>query len=213
MAKVRFQIAVSLDGYMAGPEQSEANPLGIGGMDLHQWMFDLEAWREGMGQEGGEVNASTIVIEEARTNIGAHVMGRNMFGGGPGPWRDDPTWNGWWGDDPPFHMPVFVVTHHPRQALEMAGGTTFYFVTDGVESAVAQALAAADGSDVAIGGGASVLRQSLAAGLVDEFELHVVPVILGAGERPLDDVADLRLQQVRVLEAPGVAHLKYRVVK
>jgi dihydrofolate reductase len=176
-------------------------------------MFDLEAWREGMGQEGGEVNASTIVIEEARTNIGAHVMGRNMFGGGPGPWRDDPTWNGWWGDDPPFHMPVFVVTHHPRQALEMAGGTTFYFVTDGVESAVAQALAAADGSDVAIGGGASVLRQSLAAGLVDEFELHVVPVILGAGERPLDDVADLRLQQVRVLEAPGVAHLKYRVVK
>jgi dihydrofolate reductase len=213
MAKVRFQIAVSLDGYMAGPEQSEANPLGTGGMDLHQWMFDLEAWREGMGQEGGEVNASTIVIEEARTNIGAHVMGRNMFGGGPGPWRDDPTWNGWWGDDPPFHMPVFVVTHHPRQALEMAGGTTFYFVTDGVESAVAQALAAADGSDVAIGGGASVLRQSLAAGLVDEFELHVVPVILGAGERPLDDVADLRLQQVRVLEAPSVAHLKYRVVK
>ena len=180
-------------------------------MDLHQWMFDLEAWRAGMGQEGGEVNASTLVIEEASTGIGAHVMGRNMFGGGPGPWRDDPTWNGWWGDDPPFHKPVFVVTHHRRPPLEMAGGTTFFFVTDGIQSALDRAREAAGVLDVAIGGGASVLRQYLAAGLVDEFELHVVPVILGAGERPLGDVADLRLEQLRVLEAPGVAHLKYRV--
>ncbi len=213
MSKVRFQIAISLDGYMAGPEQSEANPLGIGGMDLHQWMFDLEAWRQGMGQEGGVVNASTLVIDEASTGIGAHVMGRNMFGGGPGPWRDDRPWNGWWGDDPPFHKPVFVVTHHPRAPLEMAGGTTFTFVTDGIRSALDRARDAAGGLDVAIGGGASVLRQYLAAGLVDEFELHVVPIVLGAGERPLDDLGDITLEQVRVLEAPGVAHLKYRVVR
>jgi len=213
MSKVRFQIAISLDGYMAGPEQSEANPLGIGGMDLHQWMFDLEAWRQGMGEEGGVVNASTLVIEEASTNLGAHVMGRNMFGGGPGPWRDDQPWNGWWGDDPPFHKPVFVVTHHPRPPLEMAGGTTFFFVTDGIQSAIDRARDAAGPLDVAIGGGASVLRQYLAAGLVDEFELHVTPIVLGAGERPLDDVGDLKLEHMRVLEAPGVAHLKYRVVR
>jgi dihydrofolate reductase len=213
MSKVRFQVAISLDGFIAGPEQSLANPIGIGGMDLHQWMFDLEAWREGMGQEGGEVNASTIVIEEARANVGAHVLGRNMFGGGRGPWPADPPWNGWWGDDPPYHTPVFVVTHHPRQPLEMAGGTTFYFVTGGIEAAMARARDAAGAKDVAIGGGASVLRQYLAAGFVDEFELHVVPILLGAGERPLEGLGGIKLEQVRVLEAPGVAHLKYRVIR
>jgi dihydrofolate reductase len=138
-------------------------------------------------------------------------MGRNMFGGGPGPWREDRPWNGWWGDDPPYHVPVFVITHHPRQALEMAGGTTFFFVTDGIESALSQARVAAGDLDVAIGGGASVLRQYLAAGLVDEFELHIVPTLLGGGERPLDDLGTIKLEPVRVLEAPGVAHLKYRV--
>ena len=213
MGKVRFQVAISLDGYIAGPDQSEADPLGIGGMELHQWMFDLEAWREGMGQKGGEINASTVVIAEARANLGAHVMGRNMFGGGPGPWREDRPWNGWWGDNPPFHKPVFVITHHPRQPLEMDGGTTFFFVTDGIESALSQARVAAGDLDVAIGGGASVLRQYLAAGLVDEFELHIVPTLLGGGERPLDDLGDIKLEQVRVLEAPGVAHLKYRLIK
>src|SRR5215211_4084463 len=119
MSRFRFQLAVSLDGYVAGPDQSEENPLGVGGMELHQWVFKLEAWRRQQGLEGGEVNASTAVVQEALANVGATVMGRNMFGGGPGPWPEDPPWNGWWGEDPPFHTPVFVLTYHPRRPLEM----------------------------------------------------------------------------------------------
>jgi dihydrofolate reductase len=213
MGIFRFQISVSLDGYVAGPHQSEENPLGVGGMDLHQWVFELEAWRKRQGQEGGEVNASNAVFEGALSNVGANVMGRNMFGGGSGPWGKDPAWNGWWGDNPPFHSPVFVLTHHPRSPLEMQGGTTFVFVTEGIESALEQAKQAADDKDVLLGGGANVVQQYLAAGLVDEFELHVVPVLLGEGERLLDNVGNLEVEQVRVIEAPGVTHLKYRVLK
>jgi len=213
MSTFRFQLAFSLDGYVAGPDQSEENPLGVGGMDLHQWVLELEAWRKQQGQEGGEVNASTPVVEEAQSNVGATVMGRNMFGGGPGPWRKDPPWNGWWGDDPPFHTPVFVLTHHPRGPLEMEGGTTFIFVTDGIESALEQARQAAGGRDVLLGGGANVVQQYLAAGLIDEFELHVVPILLGDGERLLEDVGNLKLEQLRAVDAPGVTHIKYRVVK
>jgi dihydrofolate reductase len=213
MSTFRFQLAVSLDGYAAGPDQSEENPLGVGGMDLHEWVFTLEAWRKQHGLEGGEVNASTPVVEEAQSNVGATVMGRNMFGGGPGPWSQDPPWNGWWGDTPPFHTPVFVLTHHPRPPLEMGGGTTFTFVTDGIESALQQAKQAADGRDVLLGGGASVVQQYLAAGLIDEFELHVVPIVLGDGERLLESVGNLKLEQVRAIDAPGVTHIKYRVVR
>jgi len=213
MSTFRFQIAVSLDGYVAGPDQSEENPLGVGGMDLHRWVFDLEAWRRQQGLEGGEVNASNSVIEEAQSNVGAVVMGRNMFGGGPGPWSEDPPWNGWWGDDPPYHTPVFVLTHHPREPQEMQGGTTFIFVTDGIESALDRARHAAEGRDVLLGGGADVIQQYLAAGLVDQFELHVVPILLGDGERLLENVGNLELEQVRAIEAPGVTHIKYRVVK
>lgn len=212
MSKLRFHVSVSLDGFVAGPDQSEENPLGVGGEDLHEWIVDLAAWRRQHGLEGGEVNASTPVVEEAQSNVGATVMGRNMFGGGPGPWRDDPPWKGWWGDDPPFRTPVFVLTHHPRDPLEMEGGTTFVFVTDGIESALEQAKRAADGKDVVIGGGANVVQQYLAAGLVDEFELHVVPILLGAGERLLEKVGNLKLEQVRVIGAPGTAHIKYRVI-
>jgi dihydrofolate reductase len=211
MSTVRFQIAVSLDGYAAGPDQSEDNPLGVGGMDLHRWVLELEAWRKQQGQEGGEVNASSLVVEEAQSNVGATVMGRNMFGGGPGPWNEDQPWNGWWGNDPPYHTPVFVLTHHPRASLEMEGGTTFTFVTDGIGSALEQAKQAAGELDVLLGGGANVVQQYLAAGLVDEFELHVVPIVLGDGERLLDNVGSLRLEQVRAIEAPGVTHIKYRV--
>lgn len=211
MSTVRFQIAVSLDGYAAGPDQSEDNPLGVGGMDLHRWVLELEAWRKQQGLEGGEVNASSLVVEEAQSNVGATVMGRNMFGGGPGPWNEDQPWNGWWGNDPPYHTPVFVLTHHPRASLEMEGGTTFTFVTDGIGSALEQAKQAAGELDVLLGGGANVVQQYLSAGLVDEFELHVVPIVLGDGERLLDNVGSLRLEQVRAIEAPGVTHIKYRV--
>ncbi|MGZ8567692.1 MAG: dihydrofolate reductase family protein [Actinomycetota bacterium] len=206
-------MAISLDGYVAGPDQSVKDPLGVRGLELHQWVFDLEAWRARTGQEGGEVNASTAVVEEVQANVGATVMGRNMFGGGPGPWSEDPPWKGWWGDDPPYHVPVYVLTHHPREPLEMEGGTTFFFVTDGIDSALAQARDAAGDLDVLLGGGADAVQQYLAAGLIDGFELHIVPILLGNGERLFENVGDLRLEQVRTVEAPGVTHIKYRVIR
>lgn len=212
MAKFRFQISVSADGYIAGPNPSEDDPLGEGGMQLHEWVFKLAAWREPHGREGGEVDASTPVVEEALENVGATVMGRNMFGGGPGPWGEDP-WQGWWGDEPPFHAPVFVLTHHQREPLEKRGGTSFTFVTDGIESALDQAKRAAGGKDVSLGGGADVAQQYLAAGLIDELDLNVVPVLLGGGTRLFDNLAGsgIALEQVRAIEAPGVTHIKYRV--
>jgi dihydrofolate reductase len=213
MSKVRAHIAVSLDGYVAGPNQSEENPLGEGGEQLHEWVFGLKAWREPHGKEGGEVNASSAIIEEADANVGAEIMGRGKFGPpGGGPWGDDP-WQGWWGEDPPFHKPVFVLTHHEREPLTLSD-TTFTFVTDGIEWALAQAREAAGGQDVFVGGGADVINQYLAAGVVDELELNVAPVVLGEGERLFAGVGpDLKLEQLRAVEAPGVTHLKYRVVR
>jgi dihydrofolate reductase len=213
MAKLRFQVSMSLDGFVAGPNPSEKDPLGEGGMQLHQWAFKLAVWRKPHGQEGGEVNASTEIVEESLENIGATVMGRNMFGGGPGPWADNP-WDGWWGEDPPFHTPVFVLTHHPREPLRKQGGTTFFFVSDGIESALAQAKDAAAGRDVSLGGGANVAQQYLAAGLLDELQLNVVPVLLGDGTRLFEKLAgsDVELEPIRVVYAPGVTHLTYRVV-
>jgi dihydrofolate reductase len=210
MGRLRFGITVSLDGYVAGPHQSVENPLGVGGGALHEWAFALEVFLRMHDLPGGEVNASTAVVEESLENIGAEIMGRNMFGGGPGPWGEEP-WPGWWGEEPPFHTPIFVLTHYPREPLVL-GETTFTFVTDGIESALAQAREAAGGRDVGLGGGASVAQQYLAAGLVDEVELHIVPVLLGEGERLLENVGDLRLEQLRVVEAPGVTHVKYRVL-
>jgi dihydrofolate reductase len=213
MSNVRVHISVSADGFVAGPNQSEENPLGEGGEQLHDWVTELEAWREPHGREGGEVNASTPIVEENIANVGAEIMGRGKFGPpNGGPWGDDP-WPGWWGEDPPFHMPVFVVTHHEREPLTLTD-TTFTFVTDGIEVALEQAKQAAGDQDVLIGGGADVINQYLAAGLVDEIEVHVSPLVLGDGARLFDDVGpDLRLEQLRAVEAPGVAHLKYRVVK
>jgi len=213
MSKVRVHIAVSADGYVAGPNQSEENPLGEGGEQIHDWMLALKAWREPHGREGGEVNTSSAILEEANDNLGAEIMGRGKFGPPDGgPWPDD-AWDGWWGEDPPFHKPVFVITHHEREPLTLSD-TTFTFVTDGIESALDQAKEAAGDQDVYIGGGASIINQYLAAGLVDEIEVHVSPLILGGGERLFDGVGpDLKLEQLRAVEAPGVAHLKYRVVK
>ncbi len=175
MARLRLKLSLSLDGFVAGPGQSVRDPLGIGGMRLHEWAFPLAAWRALHGLEGGEVNASSRVVEESVAGVGATLMGRNMFGGHPGPWDGRQPWNGWWGDDPPFHHPVFVVTHHARAPLHLQGGTTFTFVTDGIEAALAQARRAAAGRDVSLAGGASIARQYLGAGLVDETELHLVP--------------------------------------
>jgi dihydrofolate reductase len=210
MSKVRVHISVSADGYVAGPNQSRQHPLGEGGESLHDWAVGLRAFHEAHGRDGGEVNASNAVLEEAQADVGAEIMGRGKFGGGPGPWSDEP-WTGWWGDDPPFHMPVFVLTSHEREALTLSD-TTFTFVTDGIEAALERAQAAAGSRDVTIGGGAHAINQYLAAGLVDELELHVVPLVLGGGARLFDGVGpDVALEQVRVLEGTGVTHLKYRV--
>jgi dihydrofolate reductase len=211
MSSVTCHISISLDGYAAGPNQSLENPIGEGGMRLHEWVVATHGWRAVHGQEGGERSADSDVAEEVVENVGAYIMGRKMFGGGDGPW--DESWRGWWGEDPPFHTPVYVLTHHPREPLEMQGGTTFHFVTDGIESALEQARAAADGKDVAIAGGASAIQQYLAAGLLDELYLHIVPVVLGAGERLLENVGDPTLEPIKVVASPAVTHVKYRVIR
>ena len=211
MSKVRVHISTSLDGYVAGPNQSEENPLGEGGERLHDWLVVLKSWREQAGMEGGVENVSNAVFTEEIGNVGAEIMGRGKFGPAiRGPWGDDP-WQGWWGDQPPFHKPVFVVTHHEREPLTLSD-TTFTFVTDGIQSALERARVGAGDKDVLIGGGADVINQFLAAGLVDELELHVVPIILGGGERLFAGVGpDLKLEELRAVEAPGVTHLKYQV--
>ena len=211
MSRLRFKISMSLDGFVAGPGQSVDNPLGIGGTRLHEWAFALAVVRAQHGLEGGEVNESTPVVEESLANIGATVMGRNMFGGHPGPWDARKPWNGWWGVNPPFHHPVFVLTHYAREPLELEGGTTFTFVRDGPEAALEQARRAAGGKDVSLAGGASAAQQYLAAGLVDEMEINVVPTLLGSGERLFDGVGDdlQGLELVRTVAAPNVTHLKF----
>jgi dihydrofolate reductase len=213
MSKVRFQITMSLDGYVAGPNQSMKDPLGVGGEALHDWAIELASWKEQHGQKGGVVNASSAIMQEMFENVGAVIMGRNMFGGGPGPWKSD--WKGWWGENPPYHMPVFVLTHHARDPLPMRGGTTFHFVTDGIESALNQARLAAADKDVLVMGGANTIQQFLAADLIDEANLSVVPLMLGGGERLFDNLGDSppRLEQTRVIDAPGVVHLRYRVAR
>jgi dihydrofolate reductase len=213
MSKVRADISVSLDGYVAGPNETIEEPLGEGGERLHDWVVALRAWRERAGLEGGEENVSTAIVEEPTANVGAEIMGRGKFGPpGRGPWGDDP-WQGWWGDDPPFHKPVFVLTHHEREPLELAD-TTFTFVTEGIDAALEQARAVAGEQDVFIGGGAKAINQYLAAGAIDELELHVVPLILGGGARLFEGVGPAtRLELLRVVQAPGVTHVKYRVVR
>ncbi len=201
---------MSLDGFVAGPEQSVKNPLGIHGERLHHWVVALEIWRKTHGMEGGAVNESTAVVEEGLAGIGATIMGRNMFGGHPGGWDPETPWRGWWGEEPPFHHPVFVLTHHARAPLVMQG-TTFTFVTDGIESALAQAREAAGDKDVTLAGGASAAQQYLRAGLVDEMEINLVPALLGAGERLFEGVGhELHgLAHVRSISTPAVTHIKF----
>src|SRR4051794_37983077 len=213
MSKVRAHISVSVDGYVAGPNQTQEEPLGEGGEGLHSWVVALKRWREMQGMEGGEENVSTSVLDEETANVGAEIMGRGKFGpASRGPWGDD-AWQGWWGDDPPFHKPVFVLTHHEREPLTLSD-TTFTFVTDGIGSALERAREAAGQRDVFIGGGADVINQYLAAGLVDELALSVAPVILGGGARLFEGVGSyVKLELVRTVDAPGVTHVKYRVIR
>jgi len=204
---------MSLDGYVAGPNQSVDNPLGEGGLRLHEWVFPTKTFLAMQGNpDGGETGINDDVLREGFENVGATIMGRNMFGPVRGPWGDNP-WKGWWGENPPYHHPAFVLTHHAREPLVMQGGTTFHFVTDGIESALAQARRAAGDKDVAIGGGARTIRQYLAAGLLEEIEIHLVPLLLGSGERLLDhlDADKIKLEPIRTIAGPGVTHLKYRV--
>ena len=210
MTKVRFTITMSVDGYVAGPEQSAEDPLGKGGLALHEWVFPTRSFREMTGEDGGDTGLDDERLRAWNAGIGAHIMGRNMFGPIRGDWGDE-SWRGWWGDEPPYHAPVFVLTHHAREPLEMEGGTTFHFVTDGIEAALERAADAAGDKDVAIPGGASTAQQYLRAGLVDEMDLHVVPVILGGGERLFAnlDGGPSGFECVELVSSPAVAHFRY----
>lgn len=204
MGKVKVDISTSLDGFITGPDDRPGQELGEGGEQLHEWVFGLAAWRKPHGLEGGETGPDDDVVEEAATDIGAVLMGRRMFDLGEQPW----------GDDPPFRVPVFVVTHRAKETLEKEGGTTFTFVTDGVESALDQAREAAGDKNISVAGGAETVQQLVAAGLVDEIQLHVAPLFLGRGKRLFDELGkEIELERMRVVDSPGVTHLKYRVVK
>ena len=211
MTRLRFNITMSVDGYVAGPNQSVTHPLGEGGEELHKWAFAARSFREVHGMEGGTTGPDDAIVAESIQNIGATIMGRHMFGGGDGPWADNP-WRGWWGEDPPFHTPVFVLTHHPRNALEMHGGTTFHFVTEGIHAALERAREAARGKDVSLGGGADIAQQYLNAGLIDDMEIHIVPVLLGDGARLFEntDARQAAYECVRVVNSPAASHYKYR---
>jgi dihydrofolate reductase len=200
MSSVICQLTVSLDGFVAGPEQSREEPLGVGGERLHGWMF--------AGESGPAVDAD--LASRHGEGVGAYIMGRNMFASGRGEW--DLDWHGWWGEDPPYHVPVYVLTHYPRASLSMDGGTVFHFVTDGIEPALARAREAAGPANVQISGGADTARQYLRAGLVDQLYLHVTPLVVGAGERLWDGLDDMRFEPFEVTSSPAVTHVRYRVL-
>ena len=213
MGKLKLDITMSLDGFVAGPDATLEEPLGKGGEELHEWIVGLASWRETHGETGGERTADDELFQANTKNNGAVIMGRRMFSSGSGPWEDDPKADGWWGDDPPFHAPVFVLTHHAREPVPKEGGTTYHFVTDGIESALEQARAAAGDKDVLVAGGAEAAKQYLKAGLLDEIMLHVSPLLLGGGVRLFEGLGpeDANLELVEVIESPKVTHIRYRV--
>ena len=214
MSKVWLEISMSLDGYVAGPNATLDEPLGERGERLHDWIIGLDAWREAHGLEGGERSRDSEVVEESRARMGAVIMGRKMYSGGAGPWEDDPNAGGWWGEDPPFGVPVYVLTSHARET-ETKGGTTLTFVTDGTESALAQARESAGDKEVLVAGGAEAAQQYLAMGVVDEIDLHIAPVLLGGGRRLFENLGATppAVELVRTIESPAVTHLRYRVVR
>jgi dihydrofolate reductase len=202
--------AISLDGYAAGPSQDIDNPLGLGGLGLHEWVFATRAWNRMQGSDGGNEGIDDRFITAGDAGIGATIMGRNMFGPIRGEWKND-QWTGWWGDNPPYHHPVFVLTHHPHEPIPMQGGTTFNFVTDGIESALEQAFDAADGDDVRLGGGAATIQQYLKAGLIDEMHVAIVPILLGSGKRLFDhlDGGPIGYRCVELVSSPSVVHVRF----
>lgn len=206
-----LDITMSLDGFVAGPNPTLEEPLGAGGELLHEWIVRLASWREYHGLEGGETGADDELAEEIVASIGAHIMGRRMFSSGAGPWEQDPKADGWWGDNPPFHHQVFVLTHHEREPLTKEGGTTFHFVTDGIEAALEQATAAAGELDVGISGGATVAQQYFRAGLIDTMNIHVAPLLLGGGTRLFDEQGGepIAIELVRAVQGDGVVHLTF----
>jgi dihydrofolate reductase len=209
---LKLDISMSLDGYVAGPNPTLEEPLGAGGELLHDWVVRVASWRRSHGLEGGETGPDDDVLAETLEGVGAVVMGRRMYSGGEGPWEDDPRADGWWGETPPFGVPVFVITHHARETVVKEGGTSFTFVTDGIESALEDARAAAEDHDVALAGGASVAQQYLRAGLLDELQIHIVPILLGGGVRLFGEHDDglRQLEQTRVLSSPAVTHVRYQ---
>jgi dihydrofolate reductase len=211
MGKVFADISLSLDGFVAGPKPTLKEPLGQGGEQLHEWILKLAAWRKPHGRTGGETGPDNDILKESTANTGAVIMGRKMFNGGKGPWKDDSNQDGWWGDNPPFHVPVFVLTHHPRQTVEKEAGTSFHFVTDGIDSALAQARAVAGDKDIAVAGGANAIQQFIKAGLLDELQLHIVPVLLGGGTALFANLGGAKLEKIRAIDSPSVTHLKLKI--
>jgi dihydrofolate reductase len=202
--------SISLDGYGAGPNQDVDSPLGVGGLRLHEWVFVTRAWHKRQNMEGGEEGLDDKFLEEGDAGIGATIMGRNMFGPIRGPWSDE-SWRGWWGENPPYHHQVFVLTHHPQASITMEGGTTFHFVTDGIEAALEWAFDAAGGDDVRLGGGVGTIQQYLRAGLVDEMHVAIVPVLMGSGERLFDnlDGGAAGYECVEFVNSGAVAHARF----
>lgn len=213
MGKVFAYISMSLDGYVAGPKPDLKEPLGIGGEQLHEWIFKLKSWRKPHGLAGGEEGSDNDIASEAINRTGAVIMGRKMFSGGEGPWGKDPKADGWWGANPPFHCPVFVLTHHARDKVIKQGGTTFTFVTDGIESTLSQAKAAAKGKDISVGGGAEAIQEFIKAGFLDELQVHVVPILLGGGTPLFDNLEGIELEKISVIDSPGVTHFKFKPKK
>ena len=215
MGKLKLDITMSLDGFITGPNITLEDPLGEGGESLHEWIFGLKAWREQHGLEGGEEGPDGDLVREGLQQNGAVIMGRRMFSGGSGPWESDPNADAWWGDEPPFHAPVFILTHHEREPVPKEGGTTFYFVTDGIESALEQAREAAGEKDVLLAGGAQVAQQYLKSGLLEEIMLHVSPLILGDGTRLFEGIGpeEATLETMEVVESPAITHIRYRVTQ
>lgn len=211
MGKVIANISMSLDGFVAGPNPTLEEPLGKRGEELHNWVTKLESWREQHGMSGGETGPDNEILLESTKNVGAVIMGRKMFSGGSGSWENDPNPDGWWGDTPPFHVPVFILTKHKRETVEKNGGTTFTFVTDGVESALSQAKKVAEDKDISIGGGANVIQQFIQKKLLDELHIHMVPIVLGSGTLLLDNLGDVQLEKISVVDSPLVTHFKFKL--